>query len=260
MSTSIQVVHVAAVSSERFMCSPICRRMRDSVRDAAAAATCDCAGSGRYGLSMWSGASSTAPASRNASTSCFAPARRGRCRPPGSGRRRAPRRSAGRRGSSGARWPAPRRGRGAWDRRSAGGLGSGVAPWGWAPRGLGALAGVGAGAAADRRPPRRNPRQHLPDRTVVSTDTRISETMPLTGEGTSVSILSVEISQIVSSAAIGSPTLDAPRDQRALGDGHAHLRHRHVDDRRGRASVREELTARLPDSFDGRQHRLLERR
>jgi hypothetical protein len=30
MSTSIQVVHVAAVSSERFMCSPIVRRMRES--------------------------------------------------------------------------------------------------------------------------------------------------------------------------------------------------------------------------------------
>ena len=30
MSTSIHVVHVAAVSSERFMCSPIELRMRDS--------------------------------------------------------------------------------------------------------------------------------------------------------------------------------------------------------------------------------------
>ena len=30
MSTSIHVVHVAAVSSERFMCSPIWRRIRES--------------------------------------------------------------------------------------------------------------------------------------------------------------------------------------------------------------------------------------
>jgi hypothetical protein len=36
MSASIHVVHVAAVSSERFMCSPIARRMRDSCWPSAA--------------------------------------------------------------------------------------------------------------------------------------------------------------------------------------------------------------------------------
>ena len=46
----------------------------------------------------------------------------------------------------------------------------------------------------------------VPTSTVVSTVTRISATTPLTGAGTSVSILSVEISQIVSSAATRSPT------------------------------------------------------
>src|SRR5260221_9471532 len=45
-----------------------------------------------------------------------------------------------------------------------------------------------------------------PTSTVSSTATRISATVPLAGDGTSVSILSVEISQIVSSALIGSPT------------------------------------------------------
>ncbi len=45
-----------------------------------------------------------------------------------------------------------------------------------------------------------------PTDTVVSIGTTISATTPWTGAGTSVSILSVEISQIVSSAAIRSPT------------------------------------------------------
>jgi hypothetical protein len=65
-STSIHVVQVAAVSCERFMCSPIVWRMRDSGRpsggmygplsDAPAPAP------GRYGLSMWIVGSSSARA------------------------------------------------------------------------------------------------------------------------------------------------------------------------------------------------------
>ena len=46
----------------------------------------------------------------------------------------------------------------------------------------------------------------VPTSTVVSTGTRISASTPVAGEGTSVSILSVEISQIVSSAWTRSPT------------------------------------------------------
>src|SRR3954451_17151214 len=52
MSASIHVVHVAAISSERFMCSPIWRRMRDRPPIAAAGAG---VGSSRYGDSMCSG-------------------------------------------------------------------------------------------------------------------------------------------------------------------------------------------------------------
>ena len=46
----------------------------------------------------------------------------------------------------------------------------------------------------------------VPTSTVSPTATRISVTVPAAGAGTSVSILSVEISQIVASAAIVSPT------------------------------------------------------
>ena len=45
----------------------------------------------------------------------------------------------------------------------------------------------------------------VPVSTVTPTCTRISTSRPLAGDGTSVSILSVEISQIVSSASIQSP-------------------------------------------------------
>ena len=96
----------------------------------------------------------------------------------------------------------------------------------------------------------------VPTSTSRRRSTRISASRPVAGAGTSVSILSVEIAQIVSSASTQSPTLLAPLDDRALGDRDAHLRHRHVDD----VSVGEELTARLLDAVDARQHRLLERR
>jgi hypothetical protein len=78
MSHSTIVVQWAATSSERFMCSPMERRIRESASPRGASAG---AGSGRYGLSMCSGGSAVAPpsppwASTNASTSCL------RTRPP----------------------------------------------------------------------------------------------------------------------------------------------------------------------------------
>ena len=54
MSTSIHVVHVAAVCSDRCMCSPISERMRDSGRPSGATyGPCDSEppAPGRYGLS-----------------------------------------------------------------------------------------------------------------------------------------------------------------------------------------------------------------
>jgi hypothetical protein len=72
MSHSAHVVHVAAVSSERFMCSPMSRRIFDSGWAAAAApalAGAAAGASGRYGDSMCNGGSS--PFSTNASTSFF---------------------------------------------------------------------------------------------------------------------------------------------------------------------------------------------
>src|SRR5947208_3291095 len=95
-----------------------------------------------------------------------------------------------------------------------------------------------------------------PTGTVASTGTRISVTTPLTGAGTSVSILSVEISQIVWSAWIESPTstrqattVPSATDTPIWGIVTSMI-----------ASVREELTARLPDAFDGWQYRRFQRR
>ena len=95
----------------------------------------------------------------------------------------------------------------------------------------------------------------VPTSTVDSTGTRISATTPLAGDGTSVSILSVEISTIVASASIRSPT----------STRHATIVPSATDTpiwgivTSTRVSVGEELTARLPHSIDSGQHRLLER-
>ncbi len=51
----------------------------------------------------------------------------------------------------------------------------------------------------------------VPTSTVSPSGTRISETVPAAGEGTSVSTLSVEISTMVSSASIASPTCFSQR-------------------------------------------------
>ncbi len=76
MSTSIQVVQVAAVSSDCFIRWPIVRRIRDrpslepvttGVREREGSS-----GSGRYGLSMCIGGSAAAPLPlTSASTSCL---------------------------------------------------------------------------------------------------------------------------------------------------------------------------------------------
>src|SRR6202043_1095474 len=94
-----------------------------------------------------------------------------------------------------------------------------------------------------------------PTAPVVSTGTRISVTTPDAGEGTSVSILSVEISQIVASASIRSPgstrqpmTVPSATDTPIWGIVTS-----------TKTSVGEELTASLPHSIDAGQHRLFER-
>ena len=79
-----------------------------------------------------------------------------------------------------------------------------------------------------------------------------------------MSILSVEISQIVSSAAIRSPTstrhaTTVPSATETPIWGIVTSTSVGGPGPTG-ASVREELTARLPHSLDRRQHRLLERR
>src|SRR5580704_19585190 len=96
----------------------------------------------------------------------------------------------------------------------------------------------------------------VPTSTVSPTGTMISATTPDAGDGTSVSILSVEISTIVASASIRSPgstrqatTVPSATDTPIWGIVTS-----------TRTSVGEELTARLPHSIDSGQHRLLERR
>src|SRR6185437_14214170 len=105
----------------------------------------------------------------------------------------------------------------------------------------------------------------VPTSTVWSTSTRISATTPLTGAGTSVSILSVEMSQIVCSAPIASPTptrqpttvpsaTDTPiwgmvTSTRVFAPTPPGVRS---------DSVREEVTARLLHAVDAREHRLLQ--
>src|ERR1700733_11694006 len=95
----------------------------------------------------------------------------------------------------------------------------------------------------------------VPTSTVSSTGTRISATTPDTGAGTSVSILSVEISAMVASASIRSPTstrqatiVPSATDTPIWGMVTS-----------TRTSVREELTARLLHTLDAGQDRLFER-
>src|SRR5437588_9840413 len=96
----------------------------------------------------------------------------------------------------------------------------------------------------------------VPTGTVCSVSTRISLTRPEAGAGTSLSILSVEMSQIVSSAFTQSPTrlchattVPSAIDTPIWGIVTATS-----------VSVREELTARLLDVIDLRQDRAFERR
>src|SRR3954464_4665236 len=95
----------------------------------------------------------------------------------------------------------------------------------------------------------------VPTSTVVPTSTRISTTVPSPGDSTSVSILSVEIAQMISSASTCSPTsffhsttVPSETDTPICGITTSI------------SSVREEVTARLLDAVHGRQERLLERR
>ncbi len=97
----------------------------------------------------------------------------------------------------------------------------------------------------------------VPTPTVSSTGTRISVTTPLSGAGTSVSILSVEISQIVCSASMWPPTstrqatiVPSATDTPIWG----------MVTSTSETSVREELTARLLHAIDAGQHRRFERR
>ena len=95
-----------------------------------------------------------------------------------------------------------------------------------------------------------------PTGTVTPTSTRISVTRPATGEGISVSILSVEISQIVSSRSIQSPgfffqsaMVPSATETPICGI---------VTSTTVVASVGEELTAGLPHVVDLGQNRALE--
>src|SRR3954447_17963714 len=94
-----------------------------------------------------------------------------------------------------------------------------------------------------------------PTSTVLPTSTRISDTRPDAGDGTSVSTLSVEISTTVSSASIQSPTrffhsttVPSATDTPICGMVTS------------ATSVSEELTAGLLHVVDLGQHRALERR
>src|SRR5690242_18461893 len=96
----------------------------------------------------------------------------------------------------------------------------------------------------------------VPTSTVVPTSTMISCTRPVAGASTSVSILSVEIEAMISSASIQSPTcffhsttVPSATETPIWG----------IVTSISVVSVLEELTARLPDVVDLGQHGLLER-
>ena len=89
---------------------------------------------------------------------------------------------------------------------------------------LGSAAGAtGPGAAGAAPAPAAMRHRAVPTATVSSACTRISLSVPATGEGSSASTLSVEISTRMSSTATGSPDLLAPLQHRALGHRVAHL-------------------------------------
>src|SRR3954470_10235299 len=238
MSASIHVVHVAAVSSERFMCSPIWRRMRDKPPAAAGAG----AGSGLYGDSMCIGGS--AGASTSARTSCL------RTRPPRPvpvTRSRSIPCSAAMRCTTGE-W---RRGREPFPASRTTGAGSLVDGAGVSPT------AAAASPVGRPSPPVSMRAITVPTSTVSSGWTRISTTVPAAGDSTSVSILSVEIAQITSSRSTRSPTalchsttVPSATETPIWG----------IVTSTSACSVLEELTARLPDAVDGGQQRLLERR
>src|SRR4051794_20967555 len=207
MSASTIVVQCAAVCSEASMCRPIDRRMRESSPGAAGLASGT--GSGRYGDSMCIGGSafSTAPPppfSRYASTS-FLVTRPPRPVPSICERSRSC--SAAMRATTGEmrRSPLPLP---ACEGAGVGDVGAGVSPVAAAASlvsggGGGSLslacASPGLASVASRA-------STVPTSTVVPTSTRISVRRPAAGDGQSVSILSVEISQIVSSYSTQSPT------------------------------------------------------
>ena len=98
----------------------------------------------------------------------------------------------------------------------------------------------------------------MPTSTVTPICTQISTRRPAAGDGISVSILSVETSAIVSSASTRSPgclchstTVPSATETPIWGI---------VTSTIVTGSVLEELTAGLPDAFDGWQHRGLKRR
>src|SRR5215213_5079710 len=97
----------------------------------------------------------------------------------------------------------------------------------------------------------------VPTSTVIPTSTRTSWTRPVAGASTSVSILSVEIAAMISSACTQSPTcfFHSTTVPSATETPICGICTSTVD-----ASVLEELTARLLDVVDLGQHGLLERR
>ncbi|CAB4994257.1 unannotated protein [freshwater metagenome] len=87
------------------------------------------------------------------------------------------------------------------------GAGGGVGATGAAATG----AGVGGVAATGAEPERPISPRRAPTATVVSTATSIARSVPATGEGISVSTLSVETSRRASSTAMESPTFLSQR-------------------------------------------------
>ena len=132
-------------------------------------------------------------------------------------------------GASAAAGAAARRGAG---RRGCGRGGAGAVPaaagagrGGGGRRGLGAAgAGGGGGAPAASE----ITASRAPTSTVSPSATRISETTPAAGAGTSESTLSVDTSNNGSSAATLFADLLEPARDRAFGDGLTELRHRDV--------------------------------
>ena len=122
-------------------------------------------------------------------------------------------------------------------------------------RGPGRSADPGPAGDGGARPCRADPREHHAHIDRLTDATRISANVPAAGAGTSVSILSVEISQMVCSASTWSPT----------ATGQATIVPSATDTpiwgivTSINVSVGEELTARLLDAVDAGQDGLLQR-